>query len=171
MWLGFLVCLWGFFGSKWGIRCQWSGCHSYKNKMGENSYEPPLWDFLLPRSHQTYTPYAADLRLCTREIQRYPTQHQYWQISAFSIIFSIQLVWKGKGKGRGSLMKNTVYLLWTVWLLQRQFNEAHLSHPKFKTHTNCTVEGFMVKTTVLQTTESSGNKQQVFLLQVGLQAQ
>lgn len=49
------------------------------------------------------------------------------------------------GEGRGSLLKKTVYLLWTILLLQRQLSEVHLSHSKLQTQSNCPVEGFLMK--------------------------
>lgn len=84
----FLAFLWFCFSSKRGrsgvsdlavtvLRTNWVRILS----------QPALHNLLLPRSPQTYTPCAADLRSHTRDIQ-----------TTLSLIFSIWLVWRGKGQ-------------------------------------------------------------------------
>lgn len=127
-----------FFLSERGI---W--CHLWEQTGWEFFCAIPMWLFTL---HQIYAPHTAYFRPNIRnspDTQRCPVQQLCWQTTAFSI-FSVSSHF---GEGRGSLLKNIVYCLWTISLLPRQLSEVHLSHPKLQTQTNCPVEGFLVKAT------------------------
>lgn len=114
---------------------------SYRNKLGENSYEPFLWDILLRIKHMHPIEQTSGQILETPEDARFSSGAAR---PLHSPSFSVSSQF---GEGRGSLLKNTVYLLWTILLLPRQLSEVHLSHPKLQTRTSFPVEGFLVKAT------------------------
>lgn len=156
-WVFFVCWLVVFFNLRWGLGA------SYKNKLGENSYGPFLYAFLLHIKHMHAIQQTSGQTL--RDTQRCPVQQLCWQTTAFSIIFSISSAWRGMGKpAKEHRISPLDYLIaakatqWSTFITPKASDTNQLPCGGL----------FSQGHRALETTQSCRNKQLVFLLPAGL---